>query len=60
MATDPVCLAIVDEDDAKVMSTYKNQKYYFCCNYCKKQFEENPKQYTRLSIDMNVDLGNCA
>lgn len=57
MATDPVCLMIVDEDDAKFTSTYKKQKYYFCCNYCKKQFEENPKRYSRLGIDARVDLG---
>ncbi len=51
MATDPVCLMIVDEDDAKFTATYKNQTYYFCCNWCKKQFEENPKRYSRLGID---------
>ena len=56
MATDPVCLMIVDEDDAKFTSTFKNQKYYFCCNWCKKQFEENPKRYSRLGIDARVDL----
>jgi YHS domain-containing protein len=55
MATDPVCLAIVD-DDAKFTSLYKNQKYYFCCNWCKKQFDENPKRYSRLGIDARVDL----
>lgn len=59
MATDPVCLAIVDEDDAKFFAMYKNQKYYFCCNYCKKQFEENPKRYTRIANDVCVDLMSC-
>ena len=56
MATDPVCLMIVDEDDAKFTSTYKDQKYYFCCNWCKKNFEENPKRYSRISPDVSVDL----
>jgi YHS domain-containing protein len=56
MATDPVCLAIVEEDDAQITSTYKEQKYYFCCNWCKKQFEENPKRYSRISHDVNVNL----
>ncbi|MCK9578878.1 MAG: YHS domain-containing protein [Methanoregula sp.] len=56
MATDPVCLAIVDEDDAKYTAIHKNQKYYFCCNWCKKQFEENPKRYSRLATDVSVDL----
>ena len=56
MATDPVCYAIVDEENAQVTSTYRDQKYYFCCNYCKKQFEENPKRYTRLAHESSVDL----
>ena len=56
MATDPVCLMIVDEEDAKFTSTHKGGKYYFCCNWCKKQFEENPKRYSRLAYDINVDL----
>jgi YHS domain-containing protein len=58
MATDPVCLTIVDVDEAKYTTEYRNQKYYFCCNYCKKQFEENPKRYSRLAIDASVDLDN--
>jgi YHS domain-containing protein len=59
MATDPVCLIIVDEDDAKFTSSHRGQKYYFCCNWCKKKFDENPKRYTRISTDMSVDLGSC-
>lgn len=56
MATDPVCLAIVDEDDAQYTATYRDQNYYFCCNWCKKQFEENPKRYSRIATDVSVDL----
>jgi YHS domain-containing protein len=59
VAVDPVCLAIVDEDNAKFTSTHREQKYYFCCNWCKKKFEENPKRYTRLSTDIRVDLESC-
>ncbi len=59
MATDPVCLAIVDEDDAKFSSLYKDQRYFFCCNYCKKQFDEIPKRYARIAHDVSVDLGDC-
>jgi YHS domain-containing protein len=58
MATDPVCLMIVNEDDVKFTSTYKNQKYYFCCNWCKTKFDENPKRYSRLGIDASVDLSD--
>ena len=56
MATDPVCLAIVDEDAAKFTSTCRERNYYFCCDWCKKKFEENPKRYSRISTDMSVDL----
>jgi YHS domain-containing protein len=56
MATDPVCLMIVDEEDAQFTSIYKNENYYFCCNWCKKIFEENPKRYFRMSNDISVDL----
>ena len=55
MATDPVCFAIVEEESAP-FTTYRDQKYYFCCNYCKKQFEGNPKRYSRLANDATVDL----
>ncbi|MEN6442348.1 MAG: YHS domain-containing protein [Methanoregula sp.] len=58
MATDTVCFAIVDEETARFKSTYQDHDYYFCCNYCKKQFDENPKRYTRLACDMNIDLGS--
>jgi len=47
---------IIDEEDAKFTSTHKNQKYYFCCNWCKKQFDENPKRYTRIANDVSVNL----
>lgn len=56
MATDPVCLMIVDEEDAQFTSIFKDQKYYFCCNWCEKKFNENPKRYSRLSHDVSVDL----
>jgi YHS domain-containing protein len=56
MATDPVCLMIIDEEGAKFTSTHKNQKYYFCCNWCKKQFDENPKRFTRIANEVSVNL----
>lgn len=46
MATDPVCFMIVDEENAQFRSTYRDTEYYFCCNYCKKQFDANPKRYS--------------
>ena len=58
MATDPVCLAIIDEDATTPTSTYRDENYYFCCNYCKRQFDENPRRYSRISHDISVDLGS--
>jgi YHS domain-containing protein len=60
MATDPVCYAIVDDDGACFTSTYKNQMYYFCTNYCKKKFDENPKKYSRTTCDINIEPGGAS
>lgn len=60
MATDPVCFAIVDEDTAQFRSTYKDREYYFCTNFCKKKFDENPKKYTRIESDLNIESGGAS
>jgi len=57
MATDPVCFAVIDNADAQFTSTYKDQKYYFCTRYCKKKFDENPRKYSRISCELNIDPG---
>ncbi len=58
MPTDPVCLMVLNEEEAKATATYKGTKYYFCCNYCKKQFDANPKRYSRLGIDASIDISS--
>jgi len=60
MATDPVCFAIVDDDGARFTSTYKNKMYYFCTNYCKKKFDENPKKYSQTACDLNIEPGGAS
>jgi YHS domain-containing protein len=60
MATDPVCFAIVEDESAQFTSTYKDARYYFCTNYCKKKFDENPERYTRLACDLNIDPGGAS
>ncbi|MDD1711577.1 MAG: YHS domain-containing protein [Methanoregulaceae archaeon] len=57
MATDPVCYAILDEENTEYTCSYRDTEFYFCCNWCKKQFEENPKRYYRLARDAS-DLLN--
>jgi P-type Cu+ transporter len=59
MATDPVCYAIIDEETSTHASTYRETRYFFCCGWCKKQFDENPKRYSRLSQDASIDLMQC-
>jgi len=60
MATDPVCFTIVDDDDARFTSTYKNKKYSFCTNFCKKKFDKNPQKYSRTACDLNIEPGGAS
>ena len=60
MATVPVCFAIVDEDSAQFQSTYKDREYYFCTNFCKKKFDENPKKYSKIPSDINIEPGGAS
>jgi YHS domain-containing protein len=60
MVTDPVCFAIVDDESPRFISIYKDQRYYFCTNYCRKKFDENPERYTRLACDLNIDPGGAS
>jgi YHS domain-containing protein len=57
MATDPVCFAIVDDDTAQFRAVYKDREYYFCTNYCKKQFLTDPEKYTHLNTDISIEPG---
>lgn len=42
---DPVCGMSVDSKTTTLHSVYEERHYYFCSESCKKQFEENPKQF---------------
>jgi len=42
---DPICGMEVSEEDAVAQSEYKGKKYYFCCDSCKVQFDDDPTQY---------------
>lgn len=46
-AQDPVCRMRVDKNKAKYFSENKGEKYYFCSENCKNQFEANPKDYVK-------------
>lgn len=42
---DVICGMSVDVKTAHYKSEYNNKTYYFCSEHCKKQFDEDPKQY---------------
>ncbi|HOS81210.1 YHS domain-containing protein [Methanospirillum sp.] len=58
MPTDPVCYMVVDEDEATIRSSYRGQEFFFCSEFCKKKFEEDPARYARLarSLDIGPDI----
>lgn len=49
MPIDPVCGQEIDEEavqqSAAESSVYQGATYYFCCPYCRKQFEQDPERY---------------
>lgn len=49
-AKDPVCGMEVDEAKAKAagrMSDHLGKTYFFCSDYCKKEFDKNPEAYIK-------------
>lgn len=45
--TDPVCGASVEEHKAVARSEHRGEMYYFCCQGCKMEFDDNPYAYSR-------------
>lgn len=45
IAIDPICKMEVQTSSAELYSDYEGKRYYFCAEYCKKTFDENPAQY---------------
>jgi len=48
MPVDPVCGIEMDESLA-LIHEHNGEKYYFCCNGCKKIFIKKPKKYLNYS-----------
>jgi Ala-tRNA(Pro) deacylase len=46
-SADAVCDARVSEDTAWGWSEYQGQRYYFCSQACKMEFDDNPAAYAR-------------
>ncbi len=49
---DPVCGMNVSEDSTHFVE-YEGKKYLFCCDGCKQQFVQNPKQFLKESSHEN-------
>src|SRR4030067_764164 len=45
MAIDLVCGMEVPEDKAAAISEYGGKTYYFCAEYCKREFDREPQKY---------------
>jgi len=43
--SDPVCKMEMEDKWVAYKSEYKGKTYYFCCESCKKQFDENPDKF---------------
>jgi len=50
VTTDAVCGAGVSEGAAWGFSEYQGQRYYFCCQACKMEFDDNPDAYARTQF----------
>ena len=46
-AKDPVCGMEVEPDEAAGQSDYQGKTYYFCCNECKRKFDQNPQAFVK-------------
>jgi len=47
MVTDPVCGARIQEESAAGWSQVRDNRYYFCSQSCKMEFDDNPLAYAR-------------
>ncbi|MCC6024338.1 MAG: YHS domain-containing protein [Thaumarchaeota archaeon] len=56
MVRDVVCGMDVSEDSPYKIE-YKGRTYYFCCEYCLKEFRKNPEKY--LSSEDDPYLCGC-
>jgi YHS domain-containing protein len=45
MTTDPVCGAEIEEASSAAEADYGDNRYYFCSESCKEEFERAPARY---------------
>ncbi|MHA2235371.1 MAG: heavy metal translocating P-type ATPase [Candidatus Thorarchaeota archaeon] len=59
VAIDPICKMKVDIATAELYSDFEGKRYYFCAQYCKDTFEENPETYRdaeQLEIETTPEI----
>jgi YHS domain-containing protein len=44
-AFDPVCMMVVDVDNAAAKIDHGEHAHFFCSEKCKAEFEKDPKKY---------------
>lgn len=49
VSIDPICKMKVEIATSDLHSDYEGKRYYFCTQYCKDTFDENPEQYRDTS-----------
>lgn len=49
--TDPVCGMQIDSEAAAAAVDYEGERYYFCSEDCREEFEQAPEDYAELEED---------
>jgi YHS domain-containing protein len=49
MTTDPVCGAILNEQESEFRTLFAGKKYFFCSEECRKEFEDRPEEYLEIA-----------
>ena len=53
--TDPVCGMTIESETAADQSELDGRTYYFCTTQCKRQFDADPRRYTRAASSGPAD-----
>jgi YHS domain-containing protein len=57
MVQDPVCGQQIDPAEAEAISEYQGDRFYFCCEECKEEFDRDPTRYIRAPHPAEVPDG---
>jgi YHS domain-containing protein len=49
--TDPVCGIQIDSEAAAAAADYEGERYYFCSENCREEFELAPEDYAEIEED---------